>query len=223
MNQLFPFFSIIAADYLYSIRSPVARRIFIVLQNSIAYILFLLVILLVVFIQFKSWTIIASLFLILAIITLLFRTQDGKLISAISHSFLAAIVAYGFINLVLYPWLMNFQAGSEAASYINKMNWKEVVYMPARGSQSWSLEFYSKQHVKAIDIDNPIRIDADHQALFFVQSGIYDRLLAKGYKVKILEEFPYYHISQLSGDFLNYKTRVKTLENYKLVMVENNK
>lgn len=222
LNQLFPFFAIIVAEYLYNLKSSIVKRVFVIIQNSIAGILLMLVVFLVFFIRFKSWLFLVAIFLILAIFIFLLRSKEGRLVNAITRSLLAAMVAYSFINMVLYPWLMNFQAGSRAAFYINKMSWNSTVYMPEQGAQSWSLEFYSKQPVVRINLDC-LKSGGDSKALLFVQPGIYDTLLKRGYKGKILEEFPYYHISQLAGDFLYYKTRPQLLEQYKLVVLGDTK
>jgi hypothetical protein len=56
-------------------------------------------------------------------------------------------------------------------------------------------------------------------AFFFITRAFSNTLSRKGYEVDPLQEFPNFHVSQLSGDFLDYRTRQLSVEWFELVRI----
>ena len=57
------------------------------------------------------------------------------------------------------------------------------------------------------------------QALFFARPAYSDTLIREGYHVDRLQRFPNFHVSQLSGEFLDHRTRQRSLEWFELIRV----
>ncbi|HTI07322.1 MAG TPA: glycosyltransferase family 39 protein [Puia sp.] len=240
LNILFPFFSILTAGYLYQLRRRKTQRIVALIQQVIAILLPLLLIFLCWLFHFSSWIIIAAGIGGLSILS--FRVYRGKDLPMVTaRSFWAALLAFAFVNFCLYPAILRYQAGTEAGDYLGGKSLSpaeaaagstapvgsgqgsrapaalRTVYMLQEAPANYSFEFYSPLSVQRVPIDSLPRRGMD--LLVFLPSAFIDSLTQKGYRVEIVHSFPNFHISQLTGEFLHYKTRAATLEEYSLVVV----
>ncbi len=55
--------------------------------------------------------------------------------------------------------------------------------------------------------------------IVFTQAGRLDKLADAGYEVQALRHFPHFHISQLTGPFINYRTRDSVTEDWVVARV----
>ena len=62
-------------------------------------------------------------------------------------------------------------------------------------------------------------VTAGGPVLVFAPAAFSDTLVRRGYHANILQSFPNFHISQLTGEFLNARTREKVLDNYGIMEV----
>jgi hypothetical protein len=87
---------------------------------------------------------------------------------------------------------------------------------------SYSFEFYAPGFVEYVDsVQNIDRfIGSDSSAAFYTTVNMLPELIEKGYKFNVLREFGYFHISMLTGGFLNPATREKELEKMALILVK---
>ncbi|HWK03096.1 MAG TPA: glycosyltransferase family 39 protein [Puia sp.] len=92
-----------------------------------------------------------------------------------------------------------------------------IIYMPSETSANYSFEFYCPISVERIPVDSIPRTQAGQ--LLFIPSAYADSLVKRSFRVENIRHFPNFHISQLTGTFLNEKTRSSTLEEYSLVRV----
>jgi hypothetical protein len=168
-----------------------------------------------------------------------FRTfRSGDLPDITARCFWAALLAYSFINFCLYPAILQYQAGTEAGNYVSKPGGARpagtdatvvpvpadaatgpIVYMLEETPANYSFEFYCRLPVERIGVNHlPLVLKAG-PAVAFLPTAYTDSLVRKGFQVTEIKKFPNFHISQLTGEFLNYKTRASTLEWYSLVSV----
>jgi hypothetical protein len=84
---------------------------------------------------------------------------------------------------------------------------------------NYSFEFYCQVPVKRIPADSLASVLSGGKALFFLPSVFLATCSQKGYKVQELKGFPNFPISQLTGRFLDYRTRPAVLEWYSLALV----
>lgn len=235
LNILFPFFAILAAGYLYQLRRNKTRKIIAIVQQVITLLLPLLLLFLCWFFHFPGWIFIAA---GIGFLTLLsFRIYRGNdLPMVIARNFWAAILVYAFVNFCLYPAILRYQAGTEAGHYLSRLPLSSLtrtgdsppvlqpahdvdslptVYMLQEAPANYSFEFYAPLSVQRTPIDSLPW--TPQQQLAFLPSAFADSLTQKGFRVEKLQSFPNFHISQLTGEFLNYRTRPATLEEYLLV------
>ena len=138
------------------------------------------------------------------------------------------LVLAGTLNLFLYPTFLRYQAGMATADYVNE------------DSQHWpTVPLYFMNPARALVAAVSGRMNFTHMRLLFTPVQILpcgnrykrlpqqvfttaeyaDSLETSGFQVKRLAMFPYYHVSQLTYDFLNPATRSQTLLPYVLAEV----
>ena len=217
LNILFPFFSILAAGYLYGLRRRWPQRTLSIIQGVINILLPVLLLLLCWLYHFDHWILIMTGIIVLAIIPfLLFR---GRLLTAaVTRSFWMALLVFSFVNFVLYPAILQYQAGTQAGRAIAGMpEAKGPVYMFREAPSVYSLEFDCPLPVERVSMhDLPV---SGGPVLVFAPTAFADSLAQRGYHTEEIRQFPNFHVSQLTGEFLNYRTRKSVLQSYSILSV----
>jgi hypothetical protein len=157
----------------------------------------------------------------LAILSLLpFRLFQGPgLTVAITRSFWQALLVFTFVNFLLYPAILQYQAGTQAGEWIGQSDTISAVYLLQEAPVNYSIEFDSPVPVRRIPMDSLSAAIVNGPVVVFAPAIFAARLSLKGYRITTLREFPNFHISQLTGEFLNYRTRGSVLEWYSLMQV----
>ena len=227
LNILFPFFSILTASWIVGLHRPGARRIAGIIQHGVALILSALLLVICWFFHAGGWMLAGIVLLILSAASFLIFRGPG-LPTAFARSFWASLLAFGFINFYFYPALLRYQAGTQAGKYINwllensrsgSVQSPPAVYMLLDAPVNYSFEFYCPEPVRRLSIDSLPAVIKGGGALFFLTRASQPVLSKTGYKVQKLKEFPNFHVSQLTGEFLNYRTRQNVLEWYSIARV----
>jgi 4-amino-4-deoxy-L-arabinose transferase-like glycosyltransferase len=228
LNILFPFFAILTADWLYGLHRKKAVGIVVIVQNGLALLFAVLLIGLCWKSHFPGYAIVLCVLVPASIMALwMFRKKSGggdeALMNAVGRSMWMALVSYAFINFFLYPGLLNYQAGSQAAGYLEKEGTGETVYMLREAYLDYSFEFYYPAAQRWININSlPAEWRRDERSnLLFVPEAFEDSLIGRGWAVREIRRFPNFHISQLTGEFLDYRTRAATLKEFLLIRVSN--
>jgi len=135
-------------------------------------------------------------------------------------SSLAAISGVNFIiNIYVYPYLFNnFQSESLAAKYIqtlsetdkNNFFWYKE-YMP-------SLDFYSYKIVPDLNLSAIKNFKSGNYFIYTNQAGK-DEIQNLTSSSSIIKEYNHFHISTLSPEFLNPKTRLSQTEKRYLIKI----
>ncbi|HTE24444.1 ArnT family glycosyltransferase [Flavitalea sp.] len=211
LNVVFPFFAVITADYLLGISSaPVIGRIS-KLQIILVCLLFVGVIALQVLYRptGTGWLIIGA---GIIAVTLVLRT--GGLPSKqriITISSLGILIINLWLFWILYPDLLKYQSGSEAA-FIANSQYPGVPVVQYKQS-SYPLEFYIDAPVSKIDtlvatnsLKKPI--------LLYVAESVDTLLVGPGFIL------PNFRISRLNGKFINKKRRDSQLQWSKLELIQ---
>ncbi|MFD2571006.1 ArnT family glycosyltransferase [Spirosoma soli] len=226
MNIVFPFFAIIAAQFLVGLK-PLNVRRWTIGQTVIG----ILVIILIVAILFVVQPAQVGLALgWVAVVTLatfiLFRQTD--LLSLTGRMVGAMLVVAGILNLFLYPTFMYYQAGMTAARYANQQpglsNRPTILYEPGTGvggGSFWTYEFYADAPTRYARSDSSLRRQVQSGPKQVFTTAVFaDSLVARGFNIRRIAVFPYYHVSVLTYAFLNHETRAQTVEPYVLAEVK---
>ena len=114
---------------------------------------------------------------------------------------------------------MHYQAGSEAARWINKNNQKNLPVVELNDDYVFAFEFYSEKPVTAINTDGTGEIPNKKPFLLYAPVDVVKSLSAKGWHVKTLNTFNCYWVSRLKPSFINKKTRPKEFTSKMVVLV----
>ena len=227
LNILFPFFSILTASYLYGIHRRGTRRVIRVVQDVINVLLPILVLLLCWFFRFNGWPLVMIVVAILAVIAfLVFRS--AALPAPIARSFWMSMLVFAFINFIFYPAILRYQAGTQAGHYLadhpklrdetfSDLGGTPVAYLLKEAPISYSFEFDAPGTVVKLPVDSLPRTVGG--IIVFAPASFGDSLTAKGYRITRVQDFPFFHTSQLTGEFINYRTRVEVLTPWELYRV----
>ncbi|MGI4749417.1 MAG: ArnT family glycosyltransferase [Janthinobacterium lividum] len=220
---IFPFFAIITAEYLLSIKTAKGLRAICITQNVVLILLILIILILQYFYRAENITVFTVLPLIATIILFLFisiKKAFNSKYKLLFQSVLVSIFVNTYLNLNFYPSLLKYQSGSEAAFYIDKNSRVNLPVAQLHSEEyAHSLEFYLNRPLVVINENGKENL-LQKQFLLYISSDGISRLTKKNWKIKLIKPFDDYLVTRLKGNFLNWKTRKKVLGKMNLVLVE---
>ncbi|MVM30797.1 glycosyl transferase [Spirosoma sp. HMF4905] len=225
LNIVFPFYAVLTAQFLVELQ-PVNLRKWTIAQTVIGVLLIVVMVALLWLVQPAGLgTALGWVLTLTVLLFVLFR--QNNLLSLMGRMIAVMLVIAGSLNLFLYPTFLRYQAGMATADYVNEQpplaNRPTVLYEPGTGvggGSFWSYEFYAKGPTVYARTDSALRIQVKTGPKSVFTTAVYaDSLAMRGFDVRRLAIFPYYHVSQLTYDFLNPATRSQTLLPYVLAEV----
>ena len=217
LNILFPFFSIIAAQYFLQTTRPVIISIIKWIQYVIISAMLLIMLLLIILYGPENNFLAIILFAITATASLLLFNKDG-LIGVIGKSYIVAIGVFAFLNSCIYPSFMQYQSGSKAACYVNE-KFPDVNSATMFNENSYSFTFYTHKPIFFGNIDTlKVKAKAAPLIVYTNKQGL-DSLRKSGFSTNIPMNFNFFHTSELTGGFMNYRTRENELKQHYVVKV----
>jgi 4-amino-4-deoxy-L-arabinose transferase-like glycosyltransferase len=206
LNIVFPFYAIITAHFLTTLRTERSRRAWLITQQVIFGLLVAVVVGLIWFFRPEpflgaiTWTVVI-------VIATVLLARGQQLPALVGYSVGGSVLALGFYNLFLYPNLMPYQAGGEAAFYINQHNTQSRV-VGQYGFNSYSFEFYLHPKANYWRTKNELTTAARQQPVLVLTGPTQlDTLRREGWAVAPLDTFQFFHVTKLTGPFLNHETR----------------
>jgi len=122
-----------------------------------------------------------------------------------------------YLQLFFYPWLMQFQSGKPFAERIST-KYKSTKIIALYVNPSNFIYYHSGEIEMANEIDS-LDTNTINQSILYISDyykGVLDR---KNIHYDILEKWTDYRTTVISPEFLNPKTRDRTLENHYLLRV----
>jgi 4-amino-4-deoxy-L-arabinose transferase-like glycosyltransferase len=221
LNIVFPFFAIITARYLVGLQQE--RTIKAVRGVQIGVVVVLLLTIGALHYFFKpesfSWHVALMLFVWLGLLLIVpgnFMNTDYR--QTAFRTLIAAFVVNLYLNFAIYPSLLKYQAGSEAAVWINKNNTTNLPVVQSWEDANYPMEFYLNQPLKVIAEDGSGKLPAA-PFIFYGPVNVAASFTAKGYQVEHLASFQRYWVSRLKPAFLNKATRNKQVTQMEVVRV----
>ncbi|MHA4844638.1 ArnT family glycosyltransferase [Flavitalea antarctica] len=211
LNIVFPFFAVMTADYLLKLDPGVAIRRVLRLQTTLIIMLVLGALALQIFYQPSriGWLVIAA--SIVALILVLRANSFGTRQRIIAVSSVGIIGINLYLFWILYPDLLKYQSGSEAA-FIANTQYRGVPVVQYK-QHSYPLEFYIDAPVSTIDTLSAI--DSLQRPLLLYVGESADTLLAGPGII-----LPNFRISRLNGKFINKTRRAAQLQWSKLELIK---
>jgi 4-amino-4-deoxy-L-arabinose transferase-like glycosyltransferase len=211
LNIVFPFFAVMTADYLLKIDSIPAKRRILRLQAVLVLLLFAGAIALQIFYQPAKF---GWLLLVAAVLTVILalRTTGNEIRQRIITVSVIGIVCINlYLFWILYPDLLKYQSGSEAA-FIANSQYPGVPVVQYK-QHSYPLEFYIDAQIS--NIDTVATLDSVKKpVLLYVAESLDTVLVGPGLLL------PNFRISRLNGKFINKKRRASQLQWSKLELIQ---
>ena len=217
---VFPFFSILCAQWLYSIKAESSIKALRITQTVVVSIMVLLVVLLHYFFRPANLTIITGFLLVLSIglFVLVSRTDGLGRFKILFQTCAVVFFVNLYFNLAYYPQLLKYQADSEAAFWINAHNSDHLPVVQTRIGFGFALELYTQAPV-FYSWPGERSLLPKKPYLLYADTDLVNQFISQGVKIKRLQTFDTYRISRLKGKFLNHATRHETLAKTEVVLV----
>ncbi|NTD96837.1 glycosyl transferase [Agrobacterium tumefaciens] len=211
---IFPQFSIITALYLRKLEGS-SLKIFLNVQNVLAILIFLLLSALSLIYGFDyPYIIIGMLLVVLASAFILFK--GIKLETIIARSVFVSVGLMLFLFIFFYPAIMKYQSGGIAGEWLKK-NYPTAKPAVLNYIDAFSFDFYAPGEVKYLHNYNDLdKIKHTKDLVIYIPENELNKLKDE-YHAEVLKSFEYFHITKLTGKFLNAKTRPQVLEHFYLV------
>jgi hypothetical protein len=221
LNIVFPFFAIITAQYLCGLQSYKSIKIIRIVQIGVIAIVLVTIAALQYFFRADefTWHVAVTLVIWLGILFIIpgnFAATDYR--QTAFRTVIVSVIINLYMNLAFYPSLLKYQAGSEAAIWINHNNKDKLPVVLSNENNSYPTEFYLDLPTTTLNPDGTGTIPAAP----FIYYGPRDVIakITKGRQLQTLAVFKRYWITRLKPAFLNKATRDKELTPIQVVLVK---
>jgi hypothetical protein len=135
-----------------------------------------------------------------------------------------AMLVFTFVNFSVYPTILKYQAGTQAGNYLSRADGADstgpTAYLLQEAPVDYSFEFDCPRPVQRLTMDSLARtLTPSGKVLVFAPGSFADSLTRHGLHTTALASFPNFHISQLTREFVNYRTRASVLTPWSLFIV----
>lgn len=216
LNILFPFFSIITANWVCQPREEARQRRVAWAQGGVA-VLMLLLGFVLLWVARPQQLVLALLGYGLVLGLTLWAFRGRELPDVVGRSFGVAVALNLLLNVFLYPELLRYQSGSEAAFFINALPQQRVV--GCYGDKSYALELYAHAPVHRWDLPALSEAASSQPVYVYLARERIAELQQAGLAVSELRRFDEFHVSRLKWRFLNAATRASVVRPMAVVEV----
>jgi len=213
---IFPQFSIITALFLQKLEGK-TLRIFLTIQNIVLTIVLILLLAIWFFFGFEQTYLVLILILAGGVFT--FACIKGEAVKTlIGRSAVISIILALFLFIFFYPAILKYQSGMQAGNWL-KENYPTAKPAVLNYFDAFSFDFYAPGEVKYLRSYAGLNKNkAIKDLVIYVPEAELSKL-KREYNAEILKTFEYFHITKLTGKFLNAGTRQKVLERFYLIKV----
>ncbi|MDB5021112.1 MAG: hypothetical protein JWQ28_2239 [Pedobacter sp.] len=214
---LFPFFSILAAQYFYSLEQK-GLKVIRGIQIFVMVVMTLILALLHYFfrpenISMLAVTLLVGCMILLLAISLTVVGRSKILLQTCAVAFFVNL----YFNLAYYPKLLTYQSDSTAAIWVNNHNPQKLPLVQILNGTSYAMPFYANQVVYPSFMED--KLPAKPYLLFGDKEAI-DELREKGIPMKHLQTFERFRITMVNKTFLNRRTRHEAVKLSELVLLQ---
>lgn len=211
---IFPLLAIIVSRYLMCN----AQKFTTLLQYTqhIVFIVLLVLVTLLSFVFKLDNTILCCSILTIVALIYFIKLKEKTLFNIVVKGAIFGTMLSVFLNLFFYPQLMQYQAGMMAGKWQQKNASKEVI--PMFRCNEFSFEFYGNTQMKRENYAAELFANKQKSKVFIPVKEI-ENINKDSFAIKHFETFQYFHITELTPKFLNYKTRHETLDSFAIVEI----
>ncbi|GAA4212247.1 hypothetical protein GCM10022289_42770 [Pedobacter jeongneungensis] len=213
---ILPQFAIIIALYLQKIEGK-SLKIFFTIQNVLAVLIVLVLSAVAVFFGFtNNYLAIAVLVSLLAVSFLIFKGLKAE--NLLARSTIISVGLMIFLSVFFYPSVLKYESGMEAGKWL-KENYPDAKASVLMYPDAYSFDFYANGEPKYFWSYDALNNTKDKKDLIIYTPAAELERLKTEYHAEVLKSFEYYHITKLTGKFINAKTRPQLLEQFYLVKI----
>jgi len=215
-NILYPFFAIVVANWLLNLKHKGLLKAITYSQNTM-YILLFWACVGLIFLVDLPYKVLTLFMLSLLMVGGVRLFVGNSLQHVLTRSFGVIMVVNLFLNTLFYPTLFQYQCGNAVAATFNEQH-QTHIYMFNNVSSEYAFQFYYKGTIHTID---PPQLDTlKNNIVVYTSQEKVDALQKMGYQVRVVKQFPHFHISQVTGKFLYYKKRDQVIEQYVIATIQ---
>ena len=212
---IFPFFAILTAQYLYSVKK------FTMINSIQIFVMAAMTLILALLHYFFRPEHISPLAIIsfiacLVLFTMVSRAKELGSTKILLQTAVIAFLVNLYFNLAYYPKLLTYQSDSMAAQYVNAHNPQNLPLVQILNGTSYAMPFYANQPVYNYFLQDQL---PKKPYLLFGDKEFIDDLRQKGIKAKHLKTFERFRITMVNKTFLNRNTRSQAVKLSELVLV----
>jgi 4-amino-4-deoxy-L-arabinose transferase-like glycosyltransferase len=222
LNIVYPFFAIITAQYLYNLQSLKSIKAVRITQTAIIVLLLVIICVLHYFYRPETFNVVIGICLLILFLALLFLPKavtSGTISKVVLQTLLLSFIINIYLNTVFYSSLLHYQAGSEAAMWINTHNPEKLPVVQIDDDYVSAMNFYSDAPFTNIYADGTGQ-KPKAPFILYASADIVKNLTAKGWQIQSIKTFDRYWVSRLKPSFLNKATRAKELTQMDVVIVK---
>jgi len=218
---VFPFFSIICAQYLLNVKLESSVKAIRIAQTIVGSLMVLLVIVLHYFFRPGNLGVLTVLLLVLTIVLFIAvsKTAVNGRFKIFFQCCTVVFLVNLYFNLAYYPALLKYQADSEAAFWINTHNPQHLPVVQTRIGFGYGLDFYMNGPLYFLHPGEE-NLLPPKPYLLYGEKEFLDQYIPGAASIKPLKTFDSYRISRLKAKFLNHVTRKETLFKTEFLLVK---
>jgi hypothetical protein len=211
---ILPQFAIITGLYIDKLKEKPLKT-FITIQNILYVLIVLALSAIAVFFKFNLYFVaIGGLILIFGSALMLFKGL--KVNTLLVRSTFISIGLMFFLSGFFYPSLLKYESGMQAGNWLKEKhpNAKAAVLMYP---DAYSFDFYANGEPQYFwSYEDLAKYNNKQELIIYTPAAELERLKTE-YHAEVLKSFEYYHITKLTGKFINTETRPQVLEQFYLV------
>ncbi|SFD32049.1 4-amino-4-deoxy-L-arabinose transferase [Chitinophaga sp. CF118] len=208
LNIIFPFFAILTAQYILSLKK---LKFFRITQYVIISIMGVAIIGLWALYQ-PAINYLAVGLIVIVVILFIWLPLKGQS-QVFFRTCLASLALNIFLNGMFYPDVLQYQSGSSAAFYANR----ELKGQPI-GFYKWN------SYATTFYLDAPLErydnIGTDQSVLLFTTPEYRDSLVLQGHPCRVIQSFSHFPVTKLDLPFVNHVTRKSAVEERLIIFVD---
>ncbi|MBC7893208.1 MAG: hypothetical protein H7Y12_13405, partial [Sphingobacteriaceae bacterium] len=222
LNIVFPFLAIFTANFISEITSRRGQRAYAWVQGVQIGLLALIIFVVTYFFQpthvtLWFWGALAT---VLGAGVVVLKSPLATVPRVFYLTCLAAAGFNFYTNLVFYPEVLTYQAAGEAAKYANQ-HYPQVRSGFFGNLENNSFEFYRKAPVRWYA--RPEAVDAARRReplLLYTAANQLPALDSARIPYREVATFRHFHVTTLTPEFVNHRTRQQTIDRHVLIRVE---
>jgi len=213
---ILPQFAIITALYLQKLEGK-SLKVFFTVQNVLAVLIVLILSAVAVFFGFtNNYIAIAVLVILLTVSFLIFKGLKTE--NLLARSTMISVGLMIFLSAFFYPSVLKYESGMQAGKWL-KENYPGAKASVLMHPDAYSFDFYANGEPKYFWSYEELNKSKDEKDLvIYTPESELERLKTE-YHAEVLKSFEYYHITKLTGKFINAKARPQVLEHFYLVKI----